>query len=528
MTKFLFPGLASFVLILIMVQVGCTRSGSEKKEAEEYFRLDSTEIGITTIISGLSVPWEIAWGPDNWIWFTEQDGKISRLNPETKETKLLLQVPDVFRKTMGLMSMVLHPDMKNSPYVYLNYTFLKKENATADKADSIMSRVVRYTYNGDKLTDPFVLLEIPGNTGHNGSRMVIAPDKTLMFATGDVDPNAEPMYAGNAQNIKTTGGKILRINLDGTIPANNPFPGNPIWALGFRVPQGLVFSSNGKLYSAEHGDATDDEVNVIEKGRNYGYPNVTGFCDHPEETSYCATHSIVEPLKAWTPTIAPAGIDYYNSKAIPEWQNSILLVTLKTQSFRVLNLNSSGNAIESEKVYFEKHFGRLRDICVSPSGDIYISTSNRDWNPPDGFPLMKDDRIIRISRMETSGKAIPITKASKADTTQSISTTGGFMYASYCASCHKEDGSGVKGVFPPLKGTPEIAGDEDSLLHIVLNGLSGPKRVDQVKYDQQMPSFWFLSDNQIALIASYVRLKFGNNSTAITPAKVSKARKRKK
>src|SRR5206468_2186923 len=162
------------------------------------------------------------------------------------------------------------------------------------------------------------------------------------------------------------------------------------------------------------------------------------------------------------------------------------------------------------------------------SGDIYISTSNKDWNPPDGFPLMNDDRIIRIFRMENSGKAMPITKASKADTTASISNTGGFLYTSYCASCHKEDGNGVKGVFPPLKGTPQIAGDEDSLLHIVLNGLSGPKRVDQVNYDQQMPSFWFLRDNQIALIASYVRLKFGNNASAITPAEVSKARKRKK
>ena len=298
--------------------------------------------------------------------------------------------------------------------------------------------------------------------------------------------------------------------------------------MGFRVPQGLVFSSIGKLYSAEHGAATDDEVNLIEKGRNYGYPNVTGYCDRPEEMSYCTTHSIVEPLKAWTPTIAPAGIDYYNSKAVPEWQNSLLLVTLKTQSFRVLKLNSSGNAIESEKIYFEKHFGRLRDICISPSGDIYISTSNRDWNPPDGFPIKEDDRIIRISRSETSGKAIPVAKASRADTIASISTTGGFMYTSYCASCHKEDGSGVKGVFPPLKGMPEIAGDKDSLLHIVLNGLTGPKLIDHVNYNQQMPSFWFLSDHQIALIVSYVRLKFGNNDSEVTDAEVLKARKRKK
>src|SRR3546814_6813236 len=98
----------------------------------------------------------------------------------------------------------------------------------------------------------------------------------------------------------------------------NPFPGSPVWALGFRVPQGIVYASNGKIYSAEHGNLADDEVNLIEKGANYGYPNVSGICDQPAEKIFCAANKVKEPLIAWTPTIAPAGLAYYNSTAIPQ------------------------------------------------------------------------------------------------------------------------------------------------------------------------------------------------------------------
>ncbi|MEX2234823.1 MAG: PQQ-dependent sugar dehydrogenase [Cyclobacteriaceae bacterium] len=488
--------------------------------------LDSTFI-ISTIASHLDVPWEITWGPDNWIWYTEQRGTVSKVNPITGEKKLLLRiVPDVHRKnTLGLLCMALHPDMKNFPYVFLNYQYMKGSDLK-----SLQSKWVRYTYTGTTLKDPLVLFEIPADIGHNGSRIVFAPDGKLILATGDADHKNDAANSGNAQNLESWSGKILRMNIDGTIPEDNPFPGSPVWALGFRVPPGLVYASNGKLYSAEHGNVINDEVNLIEKGANYGYPNVSGVCDRPRELEYCASHTIKAPIIAWTPTIAPAGLDYYDNSAIPEWQNSLLLVTLKSQSLRVLKLNERGDSVLEDRVYFEKSFGRLRDICVSPDGEVYISTSNLDWNQAEGFPKENDDRIIKISGNKTSkivsdagGKTRNMKSSARAATVRS-DAPGVIVYNNYCTSCHKPDGAGVPGTFPPLKGTHQVTGDKTKLIRLVLQGLSGPITLAGVKYDTEMPSFSFLFDQEVADVVGYVRSAFGQKQETVTLAEVKKIR----
>lgn len=487
--------------------------------------VDSTGLTITTVAAHLDVPWEIVWGPDNWIWFTEQSGTVSRLNPETGEQKLLLRIiPDVYRhRTLGLLCMALHPDMKNFPYVFLNYIYLKGKD--------LRSRWVRYTYDGSSLREPLTLLEVPADIGHNGSRIVFAPDGKLMIATGDADHRNEEANGGNAQDLQSYSGKILRLNIDGTIPDDNPFPGSPVWALGFRVPQGLVYASNGRLYSAEHGNVNDDEVNLVLKGTNYGYPNVLGACDHPREKEYCIQHAVKEPLMAWTPTIAPAGLEYYSGSAIPEWRNSLLLATLKTQSLRVLKLNEAGDAITGEKVYFERRFGRIRDICVSPEGDVYLATSNRDWNPAEGFPMESDDRIIRISANRkgegmTAARPAPGTNETSRLATGRPLAPGAALYNSYCASCHKSDGSGVPGTFPPLKATSPVVMDKAALVKVVLQGLSGPRNVAGVQYDMQMPGFSFLSDREVAEVVTYVRTTFGQKKELVTETEVAGLRKK--
>src|SRR5690606_35711221 len=173
-------------------------------------------------------------------------------------------------------------------------------------------------------------------------------------------------------------------------------PGSPVWAWGLRNPQGLAFAANGTLYSSGHGDAIADEVNNIIKGGNYGWPVVEGYVDTDAEKAFAGDSAIREPLRAWTPTIGPAALALYESDAIPEFQNSLLLTTLKGNALHVLKLNGEGNAIVADTILFQQLFGRLRSVCVSPSGDIYIGTSNRDWNP-NGFAEARDDRIIRLS-----------------------------------------------------------------------------------------------------------------------------------
>jgi glucose/arabinose dehydrogenase/cytochrome c553 len=499
-------GILLFLVLITGVALTGYVSGVDKSASSD----DSVRLGTKTVISNLSVAWEITWGPDNWIWFTEQGGSLSKVNPETGERKVLLRIPEVYRyRSLGLLGMAVHPDPKK-PYVFLDYTY---KNGT-----SILSRLIRYTYTADTLINPVILLnDIPGATGHNGSRVVIAPDGKLMMSTGDAAKGA------NAQNTGSINGKILRINIDGTIPADNPFPGSPVWSLGHRNAQGLAFGKKGILFSSEHGDAVEDELNVIKRGANYGWPFVEGFCDTEKEQAFCKTTEVTVPVKSWTPVIAPAGIAYYGSSAISGWRNSLLLVTLKTQSLRVLKLNDTGNEVLSEKTYIDHEFGRLRGVCVSPAGDVYVSTSNRDWNPGEGYPKKEDDRIIKIFQAK-AGSAIVAQKK----TVKPVLSAGAVVYNNYCASCHKNDGKGIAGVFPPLKATPQVLGDKNALIHIMLKGLSGPITVKGQKYNQEMPAFNFLSNKEIALVTSYIRTQFGNKASTVSEAEVSKVRAAKK
>lgn len=495
-------GILPFLILIAGVALTGYVSGVDKSGPSE----DSITLGSKTIVSGLDVGWELVWGPDNWIWFTEQGGTVSKVNPETGKKKVLLRIPEVYRyRSLGLLGMAVCPDPKQ-PYIFLDYTY--------KNGGSILSKLVRYTYTTDTLINPVVLLnDIPGATGHNGSRIVIAPDGKLMMSTGDATKGT------NAQNPSSVNGKILRINMDGSIPADNPFPGSPVWSMGHRNAQGLAYSRSGVLFSTEHGDAVEDELNIIKKGKNYGWPFVEGFCDTQKEKDFCKTTDVTVPLKSWTPVIAPAGIAYYDAPAIPEWRKSILLVTLKTQSLRVLKLNENEDKVISEQVHLDHEFGRLRGICVSPPGDVYVSTSNRDWNPGEGYPKTGDDKIIKVFKTR-SDAARALTKKK----VKPVASGGAVIYNNYCASCHKSDGKGIAGVFPPLEAAQQVLGDKNALIHILLKGLSGPIMVKGQRYDQEMPAFNFLSNKEIALVSSYIRTQFGNNAGTVTEQEVSRIR----
>jgi glucose/arabinose dehydrogenase/mono/diheme cytochrome c family protein len=499
--------------------------------------LDSTVLGVEVVASKLDVPWELKWGPDNWLWFTEQGGTVSKLNPKTGEKKILLRIPEVYRfRSLGLLGMAIHPDPK-TPYVYLDYT--------VKEGTKIFSKLVRYTYEADTLVNPLVFAHtIPGATGHNGSRVVIAPDGKIILSTGYGSKKID------AQDLSSLNGKILRFNIDGSIPADNPYPNSPIYSSGHRNPQGMAFNSNnGILYSTEHGDAVEDELNIIKKGGNYGWPHLEGYNSTTAERLYYNKIAMVEPLKSWTPVIAPAGIDFYNSNAIGEWKNSILMVTLKTQSLRAIKLNDEGDAVKAEHIYLNQTLGRMRAVCVSPDGDVYVSTSNRDWNPPTGYPKSEDDQIIRLFKLKTvkkpvvksnnPKKPVPVKKQTVSPVSQSKKPAslaasgkadlkaGALLYTNYCVSCHKADGKGIPGTFPPLSGASQVIGDKRQLIRILVNGLSGPITVKGVKYDGDMPAFGFLSNKDIANVASYIRNNMGNRASEVTVQEVNQIKTRK-
>jgi PQQ-dependent dehydrogenase (s-GDH family) len=254
-----------------------------------------------------------------------------------------------------------------------------------------------------------VLQDIPGSNDHNSARLAIGPDMKLYYSVGDMGAGQYDNISrtNNAQNLSIYEGKILRLNTepDGVgswIPIDNPY-GNAIYTLGHRNPQGLVWGNvNGinRLYSTEHGPFSDDEVNVIEVGRNYGWPMVAGYCDgnyngrNPggynivSEQDNCAALNVREPLRSlfpvanpptggdnltW-PSVAPSGTDFYGSNGIPGWQNSLLVAELKRGAVGRLKLSNDGLSIISDTIQYFQDLGRFRDVVVSPDGlKIYVA-----------------------------------------------------------------------------------------------------------------------------------------------------------
>lgn len=344
-----------------------------------------SQLETTVLASDLKVPWELKWGPDDRLWFTERPGRVKRLDVETRQIDLLLDLDNVLQvQESGMLGMAFHPDFADTPDVFLSYTY-------RGEGGSVTGRISRFTLENGQLRNERILLEgIPGFRIHNGSRLVISPEGKLMVTTGDAGQETQ------AQALNSLAGKILRINLDGSIPADNPRPGSYIYSYGHRNPQGLVFLPDSTLISSEHGPSTDDEVNRIVAGANYGWPQVRGFCDRDSEQSFCRQNNVREPLMAWTPTLAVSGIDYYDHSLLSKWRGKLLMMTLKRAHLRVLTMNQGRDSIVREDIFFENQFGRLRDLAIGPDGAVYFSTSNRDGYSGRGWPKPGDDHIIRL------------------------------------------------------------------------------------------------------------------------------------
>lgn len=377
--------------VLAFWAVGLPLTASAQGPALTTFPVGGTTVTASALATNLDVVWELVWGPDDFLWMTERYGRISRVNPATGQILPLLTVPDITQYGEGgLLGMALHPQFASNPYVYVVYTY----TATA----GFKEKVVRFTYSAaaNSLASPLVLLDnIPAAIYHNGSRLLILPDLTLLMTTGDASDHVL------AQNPAVLQGKTLRMNLDGTIPANNPTPGSYVYTLGHRNPQGLVQLPNGRIYSSEHGLNTDDEINRIEPGRNYGWPNVEGACNLPAETAFCTANNVREPLATWTPTIAPAGLTYYDHPAIPGWRGSLLLVVLKDHKLTQLALDAAGGI--TTRTDFLTAFGRLRAICVSPQGRVYIGTSNGRGSIDDRILVLENRAYIGTATRSPAG-----------------------------------------------------------------------------------------------------------------------------
>jgi aldose sugar dehydrogenase len=404
------------------------------------------------VAAGLNVPWELRFGPDGWIYFTERPGWFSKVNPETGEVKrLLVDAESRLWNEAGMLGFDFHPDFPDSPFIYIS-----KSHWPAGEETTM--GLFRYRYTGDTLTDR-VRIFGPAKASHThvGSRVIIH-DRKIFFSLGEV---WEFMLA---QDIFSANGKINRINLDGSIPDDNPIQGASAWTTGHRNPQGLDFAPDGTLYSSEHGHISDDEINIIEKGRNYGWPIVEGFCDADSDYPNCEAMNVREPLVAFTPTIATGDIAYFDHPTFPEWRHSILLATLKDQSLYHLKLSEDGRSI----VWIERYnlldgdgepYGRLRSICLSKDGRIFISTSNGQG------PETRPDRIFELIRtgIEPSSTTLvsPLDSAKVNSSVAVMNWRKSFLSAKYQVQLSDTNDFGIK----PLIFDREIM---DTALRFVL------------------------------------------------------------
>ena len=352
-----------------------------KSRFKFYHAAEDFPFNVQTIADNLIVPWAMAASEDGTIYFTERPGTVrtienGRLNPQPLIT---LKAPFTSQGEGGLMGIALDPNFSQNHYIYVMYSYVEN--------NQIYNQVVRLIeQDGRAYVDQVLIDKIPGGLVHNGGRIKIGPDQKLYIATGD---------AGNgslSQNLSSKAGKILRIELDGSIPEDNPFPGSPVYSLGLRNPQGMTWDiKDNVMYASDHGSEAHDEINIIVPGGNYGWPLVQG----DEETEEA---EVQKPLvNTGNVTWAPSGIAYLSQGP---WQGSLLVAALKAQELIQLPLNRNGREVKSINTWLDGEYGRLRDVIQTEDGTIYISTSNRDGRG--GVPRSEDDKIIMLTPKETA------------------------------------------------------------------------------------------------------------------------------
>lgn len=334
---------------------------------------------VEVVAENLFVPWAIDISNEGKLYFTERSGAVRII----EDGKLLPQplirfsAPFVSQGEGGLMGIALDPNYSQNHYIYVMHSYAE--------GNQVHNRVVRLIENNNKASIDRVLIDkIPGGRIHNGGRIKIGPDGKLYITTGD---------AGNsslAQNITSTAGKILRIELDGSIPEDNPNVNSPVYSLGHRNPQGLAWNSRNILYASEHGQTAHDEINIIQPGANYGWPLVQGNEDSKEVI-------VQKPLiHSEEETWAPSGIAFVDQGP---WQGKLLVATLRGEQLLTISLNGKGTKVNSVDSWLKNRYGRLREIIQGKDGAIYLTTSNRDGR---GNPNIGDDRIIRIIPIRSS------------------------------------------------------------------------------------------------------------------------------
>jgi len=320
---------------------------------------------IEDVVTGLDTPWDIAIGGDGTLYVTERHGTLRVFSSEGDELSATEVKNVVEVSESGLTGIALHPDFDENRLLYLAYTY--------DGPSGFRNRVSRYVFRDATLSDEKIIVDdLPGGSIHNGGRLRFGPDGNLWILTGDGGSQE------TAQDPNSLGGKVLRVEDDGAIPSDNPFPNSSVYSLGHRNPQGLDWHPDSRqLYVSEHGSSAHDEVNIVLPGKNYGWPRVRQCVSDGEYEDPIICSSSV--------TWAPSGLAFLRGPT--PFSDSLFLVGLRGSFLKRFSADGTFQETIIDSI------GRLRGLTAAPDGSLLVTTSNRDGR---GLPGLSDDRILRL------------------------------------------------------------------------------------------------------------------------------------
>lgn len=338
---------------------------------------------VATLAEGLAFPWSVAFLPDGAMLVSERNGGLRRIDAQGRlDPQPVAGTPQTFAEGQGgLLEVALDPDFGKNGFLYLTYA------AGSERANG--TRLARARYVDGRLQDLRVLFEaapLKARDGHFGGRLAFLPDGTLLLGLGE-----GYFYKEAAQDLSSHLGAIVRLNRDGSVPADNPFVGKAgarpeIYTYGHRNVQGLaVDGASGRIYAHEHGPRGGDELNLLQPGRNYGWPEITYGIDYSGApiSSFTAKPGMEQPLLYWKPSIAPSSMILYTGAAFPAWRGDLLVSALAGQHVRRVDLDDGG-AIRGEQELFSELDARILAVAQAPDGSLILLTDE-----PEG-------RVLRV------------------------------------------------------------------------------------------------------------------------------------
>ena len=362
------------LLAVVACLAGCKAEGQGPARQSDGGRvLHGQSFELEPVATNLTVPWAMASLPSGPMLLTERSGRLSLL--DKGKLQPIAQIPGVdHAQEHGLMGVAVSPAFHRDGLIFLSYT-------GRNERGQLRNFIVRYRLKDGRLSGRRVVVDdLPAADYHDGLPLRFGPEGKLYASTGDAtDPDL-------AQDRESLAGKFLRMNLDGSVPADNPFGGSLVWSMGHRNCQGFDFHpQTGQLYAVEHGPTGGDELNLIEKGRNYGWPR-----HHHDDTA----PPFVGPLRQWTPAIAPGGACFYDGDKVPAWRGRFFFAGLRGEGLYCVTLSKDDpRKVEAMSLVLHNELGRVRLVAQGSDGYLYIGTSNREGRAE---PDATDDRLLRL------------------------------------------------------------------------------------------------------------------------------------